>query len=75
MQDQQAVSSFNQHIKTAFKYYDSKDKNYLDPLELRKFINEIRFSLNLHKCDKSIFKRICDVIDENSDGQIELGEL
>lgn len=58
-----------------FKIYDDDNSGYLDPEEMRKFIDELRNSMYLPVSDDEIFQKIIEILDTDGDGMIELLEL
>jgi Ca2+-binding EF-hand superfamily protein len=58
-----------------FKIYDDDNSGYLDPEEMRKFIDDLRHSMYLPVSDDEIFLKITEILDTDGDGMIELLEL
>ena len=66
---------FEYYIKKAFLSYDDDGSGALDHKELRKFLDELRETLNLLPCDTKIFNRILSLLDDNNNGLIEWDEF
>jgi Ca2+-binding EF-hand superfamily protein len=66
--------NFKKYLKNAFDSYDDDGSGSLDRDELREFINELRFSLNLLQIDNVLFDQIYSILDEDSNGTVDIGK-
>lgn len=63
-----------EEIETTFKLYDDDNNGYLDSCELRSFLDDIRLSLNLPRCDNKIFNKVHRILDVDKNDKVELDE-
>ena len=66
---------FKKYIKLAFEKYDEDKNGCLDKTGLRYFVNDLRFLLNIPKCENDTFNKIFNIIDTNKNGVIDFDDL
>lgn len=62
-------------LTAIFNSYDENNNSVLDKTEFKNFLDDVRVSLNLTKCDNKIIKKIFSIVDSDKGGDISLDEL
>lgn len=73
--DKGELAVFRNELKAVFRIYDEDNSGFLERAEMRVFINELRFTLFLPKCDNDIFRRLWRILDEDNDKRVSLAEM
>jgi len=69
------VECFRGELKRLFYVYDDDNSGYLEQDEVRKMVDDLRFSMYLPKSDNDMQKRLMNLLDEDGSGGVDLDEL
>lgn len=66
---------FQKQLFEAFCAYDTDMNGVLDKVELRRFLDDIRYELNLTKTDNSVLNKIWHILDNDRSGSVDAKEF
>lgn len=74
-QDKEKFARFRKNLKKIYCQYDEDGNGILDRDEIRRFVDDIRESLFLDKCDDTQFKQIWKILDSDGGGDVDWKEF